>query len=83
MEYNSFKTYFYDLNLCCQLLYSSLTWQQAFSSMSILFYPQAFTLDGFNIPVNYAVIYITQLAHRDPHVFLEPDMFRPARWKYE
>ncbi|XP_038071152.1 putative cytochrome P450 120 [Patiria miniata] len=37
-------------------------------------------IDGYKIPKDHAVVYITHAAHRDPTVFSHPETFRPERW---
>ncbi|GFN82469.1 histone-lysine N-methyltransferase SETMAR [Plakobranchus ocellatus] len=35
---------------------------------------------GYNVPKDYALVYITHFAQRDPKVFEDPDQFKPERW---
>jgi cytochrome P450 len=40
-------------------------------------------LQGYAVPKEVGVAYISYIANRDPNVFAEPDNFKPERWRNE
>lgn len=46
---------------------------------------QEISVEGYRLPADYAVVYMTYGAQRDPAVFENPDEFIPERWlnRYE
>ena len=40
-------------------------------------------IDGYKIPADYAVVYMTGAAHRDPTVFADPHSFNHDRWRLD
>lgn len=38
-------------------------------------------IGGYSIPKDYAIVYMTQPAHRDSAIFDHPDQFLPQRWE--
>ncbi|XP_046358517.2 cytochrome P450 716B1-like [Haliotis rufescens] len=41
---------------------------------------QDYEIDGYLVPKDHAVVFMTFAAHRDPAVFEAPEEFRPERW---
>lgn len=37
-------------------------------------------IEGYKIPEGYSIVFLTFAAHRDPDVYVEPDIFKPERW---
>ncbi|KAL8617736.1 hypothetical protein ACOMHN_053569 [Nucella lapillus] len=37
-------------------------------------------IDGYRVPADYAVVYMSAEAHRDPNVFTDPHTFQHERW---
>ena len=41
---------------------------------------QDIVVEGYKLPADYAVVFMTYGAQRDPEVFKNPDDFIPQRW---
>ena len=41
---------------------------------------QDIEVEGYKFPADYAVVFMTYSAQRDPDVFKNPDEFIPERW---
>ena len=37
-------------------------------------------VEGYRMPKDHAILFMTYGAQRDPEVFDDPDVFKPERW---